>query len=237
MRATYAVSGMNCDGCVRSVTEALSKVPGVSRVEVTLKPPRVQFESDAPIIAEVLNAALQSAGSFRVHQSSFTLFFYAQRIVKKFRPLILMFSLVLAWTIVSQVIFGFHLEHAMHQFMGAFFLLFGGLKVINWKRFVPAYRAYDDVAKRSALYAWAYPGIEIGLAAFFLTGTWLVFANVITFILMTQKAVSVHRKLALGGEVQCACLGGFFNIPVTRVTFFEDVLMAAMAAYSLSILL
>lgn len=237
MHIVYAVGGMNCDGCVRTVREALAKVPGISGVSVTLAPPVASFDTETMIDRAAINTVLQNAGRFRAHAPYFAPFLHAKRMAKKFRPLIVMFSLVVLWTIVSQLVFGFHFEHAMHQFMGAFFLLFGGLKVINWKKFVPAYRAYDDVARRSAFYAWAYPGIEIALAALFLTGTGLVFANMITLILMTQKAVSVHRTIVRNGEVQCACLGGFFNIPVTRVTFFEDLLMAAMAAYMLLYLL
>jgi copper chaperone len=30
---TYEIKGMTCDHCVRAVTRALTKVPGVSRVE------------------------------------------------------------------------------------------------------------------------------------------------------------------------------------------------------------
>jgi hypothetical protein len=34
--------------------------------------------------------------------------------------------------------------------------------------------------------------------------------------------------------VQCACMGGFFSIPITWVTFYEDALMAAMALFMIT---
>ena len=33
MTSTYAVTGMTCDHCVRSVTEEVSEVPGVTAVD------------------------------------------------------------------------------------------------------------------------------------------------------------------------------------------------------------
>ena len=35
---TLQITGMTCEHCVRAVTRALEGVPGVDRVEVTLKP-------------------------------------------------------------------------------------------------------------------------------------------------------------------------------------------------------
>jgi copper chaperone len=35
---TLQITGMTCEHCVRAVTRALERVPGVDRVEVTLKP-------------------------------------------------------------------------------------------------------------------------------------------------------------------------------------------------------
>jgi len=49
------------------------------------------------------------------------------------------------------------------------------------------------------------------------------------FLLMLEKAESVYTKLQEPEVVTCACLGGWFRIPVTRVTLGEDILMALMA--------
>jgi len=47
MTSTYAVAGMTCEHCVRSVTEEVSEVPGVTAVEVDLAGGRVTVRGDA----------------------------------------------------------------------------------------------------------------------------------------------------------------------------------------------
>jgi copper chaperone len=47
MTSTYAVAGMTCEHCVRSVTEEVSEVPGVTAVEVDLAGGRVSVQGDA----------------------------------------------------------------------------------------------------------------------------------------------------------------------------------------------
>lgn len=44
---TYHISGMKCDGCVKTVTEKLSKVPGVKSVQVDLDKKQVTVEGKA----------------------------------------------------------------------------------------------------------------------------------------------------------------------------------------------
>ncbi|HEY7100998.1 MAG TPA: heavy metal-associated domain-containing protein [Mycobacteriales bacterium] len=46
MTSTYAVAGMTCEHCVRSVTEEVSEVPGVTAVEVDLAGGRVIVQGD-----------------------------------------------------------------------------------------------------------------------------------------------------------------------------------------------
>lgn len=57
------VSGMTCGSCVAHVTRALTAVPGVDRVDVSLaaNTADVRFD-DTRASVETLSAALQSAG-------------------------------------------------------------------------------------------------------------------------------------------------------------------------------
>lgn len=41
---TYQILGMKCDGCVKTVTEKLSKVPGVKSVQVDLEKKQATIE-------------------------------------------------------------------------------------------------------------------------------------------------------------------------------------------------
>ena len=60
MTSTYAVAGMTCDHCVRSVTEEVSEVPGVTAVEVDLAGGLVTVQGDADDAA--VRAAVAEAG-------------------------------------------------------------------------------------------------------------------------------------------------------------------------------
>lgn len=59
---TYTVKGMTCDHCVRAVTDEVSKVTGVTGVEVDLASGRVTVSSGAPVDAAAVRAAVEEAG-------------------------------------------------------------------------------------------------------------------------------------------------------------------------------
>ncbi len=59
----FAVEGMHCQGCVRSVTGAVSQMSGVARVEVSLERKAATVEFDAAAVKpEAIVAAIISAG-------------------------------------------------------------------------------------------------------------------------------------------------------------------------------
>jgi len=60
--STYTVSGMSCGHCVAAVTEELSKLDGVSHVDVELASGRVTIESDHPLDSADVVAAVDEAG-------------------------------------------------------------------------------------------------------------------------------------------------------------------------------
>ena len=66
---TYAVTGMTCEHCAHAVTEELSGLAGVSRVEVDLVPggqSRVTVTSEAGLAEQAVAAALDEAGAYRL---------------------------------------------------------------------------------------------------------------------------------------------------------------------------
>jgi hypothetical protein len=52
---------------------------------------------------------------------------------------------------------------------------------------------------------------------------------------MSISAYGVWKVLKVKGEIQCACLGTVFKVPMTKVTLFENLFMAAMALYMIGI--
>jgi copper ion binding protein len=60
--ATYSVTGMTCDHCVRAVAAEVGKIAGVASVNVDLGAGRVTLRSDGPVDAAVVRAAVEEAG-------------------------------------------------------------------------------------------------------------------------------------------------------------------------------
>ena len=60
--STYTVVGMTCGHCVASVTEEVSKIDGVTNVDVDLASGRVTVESDQPVDEAAFAAAVDEAG-------------------------------------------------------------------------------------------------------------------------------------------------------------------------------
>ena len=60
--ATFTVSGMTCQHCVGSVTEEVTKIPGVTDVQVDLASGAVTIASQTPVDADAVRAAVDEAG-------------------------------------------------------------------------------------------------------------------------------------------------------------------------------
>ena len=61
MKKVVMIEGMSCGHCVMHVTDALEKVPGVSRAKVDLKTNRAVIEGDA-FDPDALKLAVSEAG-------------------------------------------------------------------------------------------------------------------------------------------------------------------------------
>ena len=59
---TLTVTGMTCEHCVRSVREELTKLDGVSDVDVDLASGNVSMHASAPVGPDALRAAVEEAG-------------------------------------------------------------------------------------------------------------------------------------------------------------------------------
>ena len=67
--ATYRVTGMTCEHCVRAVTEELARLDGVREISVELVPEgssAVTVASDGPLPADAVAGALDEAGDYRL---------------------------------------------------------------------------------------------------------------------------------------------------------------------------
>ncbi len=63
VKREFGVEGMSCGGCVASVTRAVSRLPGVSNVDVSLERKAATVEWDETKIASsAIVSAIEAAG-------------------------------------------------------------------------------------------------------------------------------------------------------------------------------
>ncbi len=124
-------------------------------------------------------------------------------------------------------------HRAMLNFMAGFFLVFSFFKLLNLRAFADSYQTYDILARRSRVYAFAYPFLELGLGAAYLARFHLPVTNAVTLAVMLVGLAGVAQALVARRKIQCACLGTVFNLPMSAVTLVEDGAMAGMAAVML----
>lgn len=66
MISTYTVTGMTCGHCVNAVTEEVSAIQGVEKVDVTLDGGSMAVASAEPVDFEAIKAAVAEAGNYQV---------------------------------------------------------------------------------------------------------------------------------------------------------------------------
>lgn len=121
----------------------------------------------------------------------------------------------------------------MHYFMGFFFCQFAMLKLFNPSGFAEGFQMYDLVAKKSKLYAYLYPFIELALGLAYLSFSTPIVTYIVTILLMGVGAVGVIRALRRGLDIRCACMGTVLDVPLSTVTLSEDIVMGGMACLML----
>ena len=232
MKHTYKIRGMTCDNCKEKVTHALKSVPGISHVEIDRKKELANISMSEHIQTPVMQESLTRLGDYSISMdmgTSIKQLSEKKNHIEDLIPLFVIIGVILLFSIITTLFMGQDSRFGMRMFMGGFFLVFGLLKMMKLKDFAIAYKEYDIIAKRSNIYAHAYPFIELGLGILYFINLVPFITNIITIIVMGIGATGVYIKLLKKEEIPCACLGTVFKVPMTWVTLVEDLLMVAMA--------
>jgi copper chaperone CopZ len=235
-------TNLNCGNCVAAVKPHLDSDPAIEHWSVDTNDPSkiltVQGENlaDQKIKQHVADAGFQVLGEIIPESTPIELL--PSSFWQTYKPLLLVLGYLIG--IVGLI----ELRHesfvgmrAMANFMGGFFLAFSFFKLLNLRGFVGAFQSYDIVARPIRSYGYAYPFVELGLGASYVLGFAPVATNVVTLVVMLLGLVGVTQALLQKRTIQCACLGTVFNLPMSKVTFLEDSIMAAMAAAMLGYML
>lgn len=117
----------------------------------------------------------------------------------------------------------------LRWFMGVFFLVFASFKLIGYKMFPEMFAGYDVIAKRIKAYGYAYPFIELGLAALYLFNIAPGIRDIVTLAIMSVSTIGVAQEVKRRTGVHCACLGNVIKLPLSTVSLVEDLGMGLMA--------
>ena len=150
---------------------------------------------------------------------------------KNFTPLILVVSGVLFVSLFRQYTDGINGMMWMMDFMGIFLVTFGLFKLTDLKGFKEGFATYDLIAKNVSVYGHLFPFIEIGLGIMYLLGYMYVWQNGTVLVLSVVGCISAYKVIQRKDEVECVCLGTSFAIPMTWVTFTENLIMGLMVFF------
>ncbi len=240
MTHNYQLSGITCGSCAQKIRTALEAVEGVTEVQVDVATQVAAVTMTTHIPSETLATAVEAAGKYslvgEVHDQAKTADStpaaqdHLTEEPHSFKPLILVLGYILLATVMAEVALGeFDGMRAMRHYMGGFFLAFSFFKLLDLKGFAYSYVSYDVVTKQWMTWGFIYPFVELALGLAYLGNVLMTVTLWTTVVVMGVSSIGVIQAVANKRQIQCACLGTGFNLPMTTVTIIEDVGMLAMA--------
>jgi copper chaperone CopZ len=236
---------MTCNNCVNKVQKALIDIEGVENAVVTLNPPQAVITMKYHIPVNVLNKAVQAQGNYvltedtDIHQQMPSANIPIEKnksFFATYKPILLIFAYLTGITLLNEIFSeSFSFMNAMSVFMGGFFMVFSFFKMLDLRGFAYSYTTYDVIAKKWPGWGFIYPFVELSLGLAYLFQFEMTITNITTAAVMGVSSIGVIQSLLAKRQIQCACLGTVFNLPMSTVTITEDLAMTGMAAAMLII--
>jgi copper chaperone CopZ len=237
MTHTYQISGMTCNGCTAKVRPLLSNIPGITEIKTDLEKQEAAITMERHVGMQEMQQALQGTKYTISNDAVHTM--PAAEVTeavtfKTYLPVFLLFAYITTVTLLVQFASGtFDVKTWMAHFMAGFFLVFSFFKLLDVPAFARSYSSYDIIARRYNAYGYVYPFIEAALGISFLFPAFHFWSSLITLVVMSVSIAGVIQSMLQKRNVQCACLGAVFKLPLSRITLIEDALMIVMSAAGL----
>ena len=225
---------MTCMGCVAKIRSALQQVPNVISVEIDKSSGKATIEAKEMIplshfqkIIKHLDQkyAISQESIQEVHKESRSWF-------QAYKPILLVFFYIFLVTLIVQVKNNvFDIREWMSHFMAGFFIVFSFFKFLDLPGFATSYMGYDIIAKRWRGWGYVYAFIELGLGLSYLLDCCPLVTNIAAFVVMSISITGVLQSVVNKREIQCACLGAVFDLPMSTVTIIEDAVMIVMSGF------
>ncbi len=236
----YKILNMKCSSCVDSIRGELLKLPEISEAIIQLADPQAILTMRKQVPLPRLQTALNKAGDYTLMQEeennppltnskvSIKTWFTTYKPILIIGAYLVTISLTIE---LSQA--KFSLEHWMSHFMSGFFLVFSFFKFLDLKGFAASYFTYDVIAKHWYNWSYVYAFIELALGIGYILKPYLLVLNSITLVVTSLSLWGVLQSVFKKREIQCACLGTIFNLPLSTLTIVEGVLMIFMSGLML----
>lgn len=138
-------------------------------------------------------------------------------------------AIMIAITVSSLLISSYSSLPFLESFMGVFFIVFAGFKIAQLKEFAYGFQSYDLIAKRSLVYSFTYPFLQLMFGVLYLLSFSSLALNLVVLVVSLISGAGVLNSLIKKQQVHCVCLGNVIKLPLSTISFVEDFGMAAMA--------
>lgn len=231
----YKITGMTCSSCKASIESSLNHLDQVKSCNANIKLGELTLILNNDIDLKSLqnsipkkyfiNEEISSSDRLSEIKSDST---NKKSKIEQLKPLFL----ILFYITSASILLNFkdwNWNEFTLDFMGLFFTIFSFFKMLDLKGFPVSFKMYDPLAKVIPVYGFLYPFVETVLGMMFLMRIQIIFALIVSLIILLVTTVGVTKTLLSKKIVQCACLGTHLKLPMTEATLIENIIMLSMS--------